>query len=255
MNIALFATDVVGYEIAKVFGEAHQPLSFLILDSKDKKRRNSDIIKVSGINDANKIIYSDLINNRETLERLNRMNLDLGILAWWPYIIKGDLLHIPSIGYLNFHPSYLPYNRGKDPNFWSIVEDTPFGVTLHFVNAEIDKGDIAFQKIIEKSWEDNGLSLYNKAITEIVQLFKDNFDLIMTGSIPRKKQNYQSGSFHRRSELDSASKIDLEANYKARDILNILRARTFPPHPAAYFFEDDYQYEVRIEIKQVKSKN
>ena len=45
-------------------------------------------------------------------------------LAWWPRIIPGYIIDIPETGVINFHPSLLPYNRGKNYNFWTIVENT-----------------------------------------------------------------------------------------------------------------------------------
>eukprot|EP00392_Amoebophrya_sp_AT5.2_P019205 g19951.t1 len=35
---------------------------------------------------------------------------------------------------INLHISYLPYNRGADPNLWSILERTPPGVTIHHID-------------------------------------------------------------------------------------------------------------------------
>lgn len=58
----------------------------------------------------------------------------LGILAWWPRILKARILSIPSMGWLNFHPSLLPNNRGKNPNFWCLADTTPCGVSLHFID-------------------------------------------------------------------------------------------------------------------------
>lgn len=255
MNLGLFAADLVGYEIAKFFGDNKESLSCLILDSKDSKELNNKIKLISGIKDDYKILYSDLLYESNNIEKLKKMDLDIAILAWWPYIIKDDLIDIPKYGYLNFHPSYLPYNRGKDPNFWSIVEEVPFGVSIHFIDRGIDTGDIVFQTLIEKSWEDTGETLYEKAREEIVALFKNNFHLIKGGNIPRKPQNLNLGSFHKRKELDSASRIDLEMSYKARHLLNILRARTFFPHQAAWFIENGHRYEVRIEIKEVSKYN
>ena len=247
-NIALFAADKVGHEIAKFFGENNEPLTCLVLDSKDKKELNLPIFLDSGIIGHGKTFYSDSLYKKENLHSLKKMDLDLVILAWWPYILKESLLEIPKIGCLNFHPSYLPYNRGKDPNFWAIAKDTPFGVSLHFANTKIDNGSIAFQSVIDKSWEDTGKTLYEKETKEILSLFKNNFQQIKSGNIPRKPQDLSRGSFHRRRELEAASRIDLEKSYKARDLLNIIRARTFYPYPAAWFIDNGKKYEVRIKI-------
>ena len=40
---------------------------------------------------------------------------DLGVLAWWPKIIKPPLLDFPKHGWINTHPSFLPCGRGKHP--------------------------------------------------------------------------------------------------------------------------------------------
>jgi methionyl-tRNA formyltransferase len=255
MKIALFASDTVGNEIARFFGDNREPLTCLVLDSKDSKGLNTDIIANSRIGTAGRILYSDSLRDRTTLDVLEEHQLDLILLAWWPYILKKDLIRIPRLGCLNFHPSFLPYNRGKHYNFWTIVEGTPFGVTLHWVDEAVDAGDIAWQSHIEKSWEDNGGTLYLRAQQEIVKLFKEKFGEIKSGLAPRMPQELQRGSFHRTAELEEASRIDLDKHYRARDLLNLLRARTFPCHPGAWFTEDGTKYEAMIKIRKVTDVN
>jgi methionyl-tRNA formyltransferase len=251
MKLLLFAAGLVGYQIAKFFGDNNEPLAGLVLDSTDNAGLNASMIKASGI-DHRHVIYSKDVYDPNIIAFLRDLQADLGILAWWPYIVKEPILSITRLGILNFHPSYLPYNRGKNYNFWTLVEDTPFGVTLHFINSGIDSGDIAFQARIEKNWEDSGKTLYERAQTEIVRLFIDSFPMIRQGNIPRIPQDLSKGSYHKSSELDSASYLDLEKSYKARDLLNVLRARTFPPYPSAWFKDGDQEYEVRIEITKRK---
>lgn len=253
MNIALFVANRVGYEVAKFLGESKEPVACLVLDAKEDDERKKRIIEGSGIVDE-KILYSDQLLADRTLSELREMKLDLIILAWWPYLIKSSLIGIPRLGCLNFHPSFLPFNRGRHYNFWTIVEDVPFGVTIHWVDEGIDSGDIAFQAVIEKSWEDTGETLYDKAQKEIVRLFKEKFAQIKEGRIPRIAQGHDKGSFHWAKELEPASMVNLERQYRARDLLNILRARTFPPHPGAWFVEDGSRYEVEIKIKRVSDE-
>jgi len=50
---------------------------------------------------------------------------------------------------INLHPSLLPWNRGAHSNFWSFLEDTPKGVTIHIIDEGIDTGDILLQKKIK----------------------------------------------------------------------------------------------------------
>ena len=152
---------------------------------------------------------------------------------------------------MNFHPSLLPYNRGKHYNFWTLVENSPFGVTLHLVNEKVDQGDILFQANIEKTWEDTGGSLYDAAKREMVALFTRHYEDLVLGNYEPRVQDLAAGSFHLSRELDPASEIILDKQYTGRNLLNLLRARTFPGNPSCYFFDEGKKYEVRVSIKEV----
>ena len=47
---------------------------------------------------------------------------------------------------VNLHISLLPWNRGADPNLWSFLENTPKGVTIHYIDEGLDTGAIIIQK-------------------------------------------------------------------------------------------------------------
>lgn len=174
---------------------------------------------------------------------------DIVYLAWWPDILREPFLDLGQKFTLNMHPSLLPHCRGKDPNFWALKDNRPFGVTIHHVVRDVDAGDIAFQRRIDLSWTDNGESAYRRALDEMLSLFRETYPFVAQGSIPRKPQP-DGGSFHKRSHLEPSSLIDLDAEYKARDLLNLLRARTFGAHPACYFWDDGKVYEARLSIRE-----
>jgi methionyl-tRNA formyltransferase len=250
MNFALFAADEVGREIIKFLKSEAMAPAALVLDSRDPKNLN---LAMRNACDTDLVFESDELYGDASLAALRAAHLELIILAWWPYIIKPEIIQIPRLGCLNFHPSLLPYGRGKDPNFWNLVEQSPYGVSIHFIDEGIDSGDIAFQKVLPTNWEDTGQTLHQAAKRSIMELFKENFSAIIRGDIPRKNQDLTKGSFHRRSEIEPASKIELDQTYSARSLLNLFRARTFPPHPAAWFEEHGERYEVRVEIRRVKN--
>jgi methionyl-tRNA formyltransferase len=179
------------------------------------------------------------------------IEFDLGILAWWPTIIKPPLVSLPRLGFINCHPSLLPYNRGKHYNFWAIVEEAPFGVSLHFLGESIDSGDVVSQREVAYDWTDTGESLYLKAQQEIVRLFRNTYPVLRSSEIPRKAQDLSEGSFHKAAELQPASRIDLDRQYSARQLLNLLRARTFRGYPACQFEDKGEMYEVRVEIRRL----
>ncbi len=249
IRLAIFAEGEIGFRAVEFVATKHpQHLKQVVL------AKNSKIVEritALGVKRED-LLFSDEIYGDAALERMRGLELDHLLLAWWPFIIKEPLISLPSRGVLNFHPSYLPYNRGKGYSFWTIVEDTPFGVTIHYVNEGIDAGDIAFQRRIDKSWEDNGGTLYYKAQDAMIDLFKSVYPRIVAGDIPRLPQEVDKGSFHYGKELDPASRIDLDKQYTARELLNLLRARTFSGYPACRFEDEGRVYEARIEIKELK---
>ncbi len=255
MKLLVFADADVGAQVVNHILTTGDQIAVLVLNSRvepDAAEAFSDDALRNGVGS---VVQSDDLHKPEVFERIRRTSPDLGILAWWPYIVREPLLSLPRIGFLNFHPSALPFNRGKHPNFWNLVEEAPFGVSLHWVDGEVDHGDLAFQANIEKSWEDTGETLYLKAKREIVRLFTENYALIRKGTIPRIPQDHTRATSHRAAELDPASKLELDQRYTARDLLNRLRARTFPPHPACWFQDGSDRYEVRVEITRTRNKN
>lgn len=249
-NIGVFAAGNVGLEVVKFLDQTKERLSCVVFDSKDNSGCSEEIERVSA-RITSHLLKSGTLYDENTLDLLISWGIDIFILAWWPYIIKEPVIDVPRIGTLNFHPSYLPYNRGKHYNFWALVEEAPFGVSLNFIEKSIDSGDIAFQRRIGTSWDDTGESLYYKAQSAILRLFKENFPAIKQGYLPRQPQDLKQGSFHLAKELKPASEIILDKEYTARQLLNLLRARTFPPHPGCRFTDKGETFEVRVQITNI----
>ena len=109
------------------------------------------------------------------------------------------------------------------------------------------------QKHIDYDWEDNAETLYNKSLNEIIKLFSEFYPKFRNGEINSYPQSNDS-SFHLASELDKFSEIDLEKSYKARDLLNIIRARTTSSNKfkSAFFKDGKKKFRVKITIKKSK---
>lgn len=242
MRLVLLADGAVGAKFAKFLIESYPDDIALIVTT-----QINDIYREAEGKGIRVCVFDSEKNVLGQIES----GVDLGILAWWPKILKSPLLEVPRLGFVNTHPSLLPYNRGKHYNFWALVEQVPFGVTLHRVDSGVDTGDIVCQALIDYDWSDTGETLYNKAQAAMFELLKKTYPVLRTGRFVAKPQDLAAGSFHRASELESASKIDLDANYRARDLLNLLRARTFEGHPGCWFDEAGNRYEISINIRKV----
>ncbi len=194
------------------------------------------------------ILDGDMIQTSDGINAIRDLNPDIILVVFWGLILKKELIDIPQYGCINFHCSYLPFNRGRNPNVWPIVEDTPAGVSLHYIDEGIDSGDIIAQSIVDVSNTDTAESLYNKLTHEIVSLFKNTWPKIKSKQVKGIKQNSELATSHRVGDLNDIDLIDMDKMYTARDLINILRARTFKPFPSAYYI-DEYGNKIFVRIE------
>ena len=113
-----------------------------------------------------------LWDKKLTLKYLNKLKPNLIISYNYKFIIKKEI--IKKFKIINLHISYLPYNRGANPNIWSFLDDTPKGVTIHLIDEGIDTGDIIVQKKVVINKNMSLKTSYKKLHRHIQMLFKYN---------------------------------------------------------------------------------
>ena len=171
----------------------------------------------------------------------------------FPLIIPRSVLDIPSVGVINLHPAFLPYNRGWHNSAWALLEGTPYGSTLHFMNEGVDTGDIIHQKEVRPSPDDTGNSLYRKALQAEVETFIEAWPMLLSGAPPRMAQDPNAGTAHKKKDLQATGvqRINLDETVKVGDLLRKLRALTTnAPSEAAFFEADGVRYRVRVTIEK-----
>jgi methionyl-tRNA formyltransferase len=106
------------------------------------------------------------------------------------HILKKGVLARFARRIVNLHISLLPYNRGADPNLWSFLEDTPKGVTIHYIDEGIDTGDILAQREVSYHPGDTLRTSYDRLSATIVELFCEVWPEIRSGqrrAVPQPK--------------------------------------------------------------------
>jgi len=149
----------------------------------------------------------DVIQAEDKIEIKDVENVDYIISFGYKHIIKEDVICRAKNPIINLHISYLPYNRGYHPNFWSFLEDTPKGVTIHYIDKGIDTGEIILQKEILFNDEEDTLSkTYNRLISEIQDLFINNYSFILSDKATATPQKNRV-TFHLEKDLEKHAHI------------------------------------------------
>jgi len=184
------------------------------------------------------------------IRRLRELDIDYILSIHFPYIIPTEVLQIPRIGTLNLHPAFLPYNRGWHTPTWAILENSPYGATLHWVDDGIDSGDIAMQDEIKIYPYDTAHSLYQRVLKLEEKILRDAIPLLLEYRLPRVPQEGE-GTMHLKSDIHSIQKLKLEEYMEVGKVIRLLRALTTNKlQEAAYFEVDGSRYRITVKIEK-----
>lgn len=164
-------------------------------------------------------LWSDPID----VDLLKNVQPKLVVSFNYRYIIKQDCIDFMNGQILNLHISMLPWNRGSSPNIWSFIDDTPKGVTIHRVSAGLDEGDILLQKeVFLDPKQETFRTSYAKLINAVIDLFEQNFENLLGGTIEARKQ----GSYHTMADFKALQEqVQFSYDEKISDVLSRIRVK------------------------------
>jgi methionyl-tRNA formyltransferase len=247
MRILFFGNNWVAWRVISWLKGSGEDIVGLIIHPEGRRKYGQEIIAASGL-EQDRIFDGSRLQDEATLSAIQSLQPEIGLSVFFGYILKPGFLGFLPKGCLNLHPALLPYNRGSYPNVWSIIEGTPAGVTLHYMDERVDTGDIVVQREVPVDLTDTGETLYRKLEVTCVELFQQSWATFKNGALPRRPQPLDAGSSHRIRDIESLDEIDLERSYKARDLINLLRARTFSSYPGAYFRDKERKVYLRLQL-------
>lgn len=142
------------------------------------------------------MLFSDKLN----VEMLKNLRPSIMVSYNYSHIIPENIIGFMQGKIINLHISYLPWNRGSDPNIWSFIDNTIKGVTIHEIDAGLDTGNIIVQEAVKIDASETLASSYCLLHKKIVQIFQENWDNIKNNRMIGYKQD-GVGSYHTKADL------------------------------------------------------
>ena len=143
----------------------------------------------------------DVVHQENKIDLNFSRNFDFIISFGYRHLISSDITEHFGKKIINLHISFLPYGRGRHPVFWSFIENSPQGVTIHLIDKGLDTGDVLLQKLVlYKKNENTFRKTHKRCLIEIENLFKDNVNDILNCKIQPKKQKGK-GTYHKAKDL------------------------------------------------------
>lgn len=249
MRIVYFGNNWTGWQVLSLLrGQGHD-IAGLVVHPQDTRTYGEQILDAAGL-EPELVFDGSRLAEPAVHQAIAELDADIGLSVFFAHIIKPPLLEVFPQGILNLHPGLLPYNRGVFANVWSIVESTPAGATLHYVDQGVDTGDIVAQREVPVRDVDTGETLYRRLERACVDLFSEAWPSVADGTAVRTPQDPSAGSTHPRAQIADLDAIDPAQTYTAQELIDLLRARTFAPHKGAYLQKSDKRIYLSLKLEE-----
>ncbi len=176
------------------------------------------------------IYYIDKMTETEVAP-LKALDLDLILVGGFSIILNKPLLEIPKIGCVNTHSSLLPRHRGPNPFSAAILAgDEETGVSFHWMDEDIDTGEVIAQFSLPLDERSTMLGLYKNACELAGHEIVGVLDSIADGTATSMPQDESLATYEKKT-LVADSWIDWAATAEAID----RQVRGMSPQPCVRF--------------------
>jgi methionyl-tRNA formyltransferase len=132
---------------------------------------------------------------RHAAELIASLQPDLAVVMAYGQILPQAVLDLPPLGCLNLHASLLPEHRGAAPIQASILAgDTETGITVMYMDAGLDTGDILLIERLPIHAHETGGSLHDRLAELAPVALEKALALLAAGAAPRTPQDHAAAT-------------------------------------------------------------
>lgn len=168
-------------------------------------------------------------------------------------IVHPEIVEAPGVGSFNLHPGPLPELAGLNVPSWAVYLGHDWhAVTLHWMQAGIDTGPIAYMSRFDINDQDTGLSVSNKCVAQGVPLIDQLLDTASENPelIPRIEQDLKQRRYYGRRDIPFDGHLDWAQS--ANDICAFVRACDYGPFQSPWGRPDTSLDGVDMRILRVR---
>lgn len=171
---------------------------------------------------------------RDALENNLKNYSGMALLSiGFPFILSESIINYFPLA-LNMHPTLLPSYRGPTSGAFILINnEKKTGSTVHFLEPEMDAGDIIAQSVVELSVFDTVRSMQKKVYKTEPQLLIEAFRKLERGIVATPQNIQEASIFPRRTPEDSR----IDPNKPLRVLFNEIRACDPESYPAFFYVE------------------
>ena len=233
MKTIFMGTPEFALPSLKLVAEKTDLKAIFTKEDKPNSRGNKIVInpiKQYGLENNIEIIQPKKLRDEEIINKIKEINPDLIVVVAYGKIIPKSIIDIPKYGIINVHSSLLPKYRGASPIHSAILNgDRETGVSIMYIEEELDSGAVILQEKCEISDEDTLGSLHDRLKIIGADALGKVLDLIETRKVSAVPQEHDKATFVKPISKEE-EKIDWTK--PKEEIHN--KVRGLNPFPGAY---------------------
>lgn len=149
-------------------------------------------------NGIKSVFFEKTLQEQSFLEGLRELNPDIGVVFTFDHRIPKEVLEIPKLGFINYHPSLLPEYRGGSPLFYAIANrDKKTGITIHYMDESFDTGDIIAKWQTNIDPDETLGTLFSRMNTQGINMMLDIISGMEKGEFPQRIKQDISGTYRK----------------------------------------------------------
>lgn len=226
----VFGEDIYTAIVVESLVENGHPV--LLMITPDRPDKNHLILEETATKLNIEFVKDDNVNSENIRKRIEKVKPDLIITAHLRKILSKEIFSLAAKGAINVHPSLLPKYRGLSPQHQAILHgDDESGVTVHYIDEDVDTGEIIIQKKFGVAKDDYILQVQTKMLAIYKEIVVEALRLLESASFKPIKQDLTQISYFgplKRSDRE----IDLSKS--RQEVYNLVRAVSLPYKGAFY---------------------
>jgi methionyl-tRNA formyltransferase len=187
------------------------------------------------------------INAAQIVAQVRDWQPDLLFVVGLSQLVKSELLSVPKLACVGFHPTLLPCGRGRAPVAWLILDAAPGAANFFVMDQGTDSGPILVQEPFDVLPNDDAKRVTASLEQAIVRALDRWLPRLLAGEWNPEPQDESLATYHgKRAPEDGC----IDWTKPAREIDCLIRA-SGRPHPGAYSYHKDRKLLVwRAELDQ-----
>ncbi len=164
-------------------------------------------------------------------EWLRERQPDVIYCLGWSQLLPAEILAIPPLGVVGYHPTALPQNRGRHPIIWTLALGLEQSASTFFLmNDSADSGDILSQQTVTIAPNDNAADLYHKLINIARTQLTTLTTALANNTAHPAPQDHSAANYWRKRDITDGC---IDWRMSAQTVHNLIRALA-RPYPGAH---------------------